>query len=116
MNGRRKMQGQPRDKMQRPDGNKAKQELQALVDQVQAGQQILSSEEADELIGTTDEAYRALIQATRAQMTMGWMMAKSQGARSTSASLRMQAQGMVVMLDLVHKAYAAGVRRGREGM
>ena len=98
------------------DGDKAGREaMQALVAQVQAAQQLLSSEEADDLIGEAleGEAYRALIQATQAQVTLGWMMAKGQGARETPAALRMQAQQMVILLDLVHKAYALGARAGR---
>jgi hypothetical protein len=112
--GKQKMREPARDKRLRPDGDKAKREMETLAAQVQAAQQLLSSEEADGIIGEADDEYRALIQAARAVTTMQWMMARGQGARETPAALRMQAQSMIIVLDLVHKAYALGVRRGEQ--
>lgn len=102
--------------MRRPDGDKGgKKNLAELSAKVQAALSLLESEEADAIIadgGGPDEVYQALIQGANAIMSMHWSAMKGQGVRQSADALRMAAQAQMIVLDLVHKAYAAGVRRG----
>lgn len=106
-------------KKRAPAGNKARQpgggkaNLDGLVATIRAAQGLIDSEGADALIGEPGEEYRALIQATQAAMTMSWAAMKAHGARETATSLQMSAQSMTIVLDLVHKAFALGVRDGQ---
>lgn len=85
-----------------------------LNDQVQTALGLLDSQTADVIIGEGDETHGLLITATRATMTLLWKLMKSFNVRETKQSLRGFSQAMVVMLTLVHYAYALGARRERE--
>lgn len=92
-----------------------KRQLDDLVAKIRTAQGLIGSEEADDAIGTPDDKYKALIQAAQAAMAMNWAAMKSHGVRQNQTSLQMSAQSMTIVLDLVHKAYALGMRRGASG-
>jgi hypothetical protein len=94
--------------------SRGKQALDELSNQVNAALELLDSDTADEIIGEQSEEYQALIQATNAIMAMQWAMMKHHGLRETKASLKRGAQGLSIVLTIVHYAYALGVQRGRE--
>lgn len=75
---------------------------------------LLDSETADQIIGEQHEDYQALIKGTRSAMTMLWMLMKSFGVKENQKSLKGFSQAMMIMLTLVHYAYALGIRRGRD--
>ena len=103
----------PNDKMLRPEGDKAGRELNILTAQVQGALGLVDGEAADVLIGEQTDEYRALIRAANAITTMNWMAMKANGVRENPATLRMSAQTQMIVLDLVHKSYALGIKRGR---
>jgi len=114
----------PNDKMRRPEGNKESRAgaqrsqeadraaLTVLTAQVQAALGLVDSETADALIGEQIDEHGALIRAANAITTMNWMAMKANGVRENPATLRMSAQTQMIVLDLVHKSYALGIRMG----
>jgi len=54
-----------------------------------------------------------LVRGVQGVYHMLWMMAKGNGMKETKASLKMGAQAMVMLLQLVHYAYALGIRQGK---
>lgn len=106
------------DKRRVPEQNKASQgngnpDLAELSEQVQEALGLLDTETADQIIGEQRPEYQTLIQAAQAIMAMNWSAMKSCGVRQNQNSLRYSAQTSAVVLDLVHKAYALGIREGR---
>ena len=95
--------------------SKEKIQLDALSAQVQAALKLLDTEAADALIGERTEDYDTLIQGANALMALDWSMKKTQGLRETQQSLKAGAQTMTMVLQLVHFAYALGVKRGKGG-
>lgn len=93
---------------------KSKGDVGELNIKVQAALGLLDSETADGIIGEQDDDYRVLIEGTQAAMTMLWMLMKSFGVKESKKALRGFSQAMLVVLTLVHYAYALGMRRGRE--
>ena len=92
-------------------GTKTLAEVQA---QVEAALKLLSSEQADQLIGKQTTEYQTLIVGVRAVMGMYWATMKAMGLRETPESLKAGAQALLMVAALVHYAYALGIRRGRE--
>jgi len=74
---------------------------------------LLTPDEADAIIGEPGDEYRALIQAAEAVPQLLWALALKNGVRKKESVLEMWAQGQMMLLQLVHDAYALGVRRGR---
>ena len=74
---------------------------------------LLTTDEADAIIGEPGDEYRALIQAAEAVPQLLWALALKNGVRKKQSVLEMWAQGQMMLLQLVHDAYALGVRRGR---
>ncbi len=69
---------------------------------------------AEQIIGSDPpEEYGILIQGTRAVHTMMWGALRQHGLRDTQSSLRAGAQALVMLLQIVNYAFAAGVRHGR---
>jgi hypothetical protein len=89
-------------------------EFDTLNAEAQGALGLLDSETADAIIGEPGEEYGELIRGARSAMTMLWMLMKSFGVKESPKSLKGFSQAMVVVLTLVHYAYALGVRRGQE--
>jgi hypothetical protein len=88
--------------------------LGEMTAEVERALSLLDSKMADDIIGEPFENYGVLIKATRSAMTMLWAMMKTFGLAQSDKSLRQFSQAMIVILTLVHYAYALGVKRGRE--
>lgn len=84
--------------------------VKELLADVQAAQKLLTTEEADTLIGEDNNTHATLVKATTSYLSMLYhtVMQTQRGKR-----LHRFAQAQLVMADLVHKAYALGVRDGR---
>ena len=83
--------------------------------QVAQALQLCDSETADEIVGSPNpDEYGVLVRGVRAGYQMLWMMAVSNGMKKNTATLKMGAQMLSILLTLVHYAYALGVRRGKE--
>ena len=113
-----KRQTGAQDKRRVPEKNKVAEgngtpKMAELSAQVQEALALLDTETADQIIGEQRPEYQTLIQAAQAIMAMNWSAMKSCGVRQNQESLRYSAQTSVVVLDLVHKAYALGIREGR---
>lgn len=87
--------------------------FEKLQAEAQTALKLLDSETADAIIGEPGEEYGELIRGSRSAMTMLWMFMKSMGVPENQKTLRGFSQAMVVVLTLVHYAYALGMRRGR---
>jgi len=89
--------------------------------QAEEALQLLDQETPDGIIGQADfgelsrtgEEHKALVQGVRGVYAMLWAMFKMHGLRQNKASLKAGAQGMAMLLTIVHYAYALGMRRGR---
>lgn len=89
--------------------------LDELRGQIETALQLCDSETADGIIGTPQpEEYGTLIEGVQGACHMLWMMAKGAGMKETKTTLKMGAQAMLMLLTLVHYAYALGMKRGSE--
>ena len=90
-------------------------ELSEARAQVEEALQLCDSETADEIVGSPNpDEYGVLVRGVRAGYQMLWMMAVSNGMKKNTATLKMGAQMLSILLTIVHYAFALGVRRGRE--
>ena len=87
--------------------------LAKLSGQVEAALGLLDTETADGIIGERTEEYDTLIQGANAVMAMNWAVMKSHGLRQSRPALKAGAQALTMVLQIVHFAYAMGLRRGR---
>lgn len=92
-------------------------QIKELGRQIEEALQLLDQETADEIIahdgGQAGEEHKTLVQGVRGACAMMWAMFKMHGLRQNKASLKAGAQGMAMLLTIVHYAYALGIRRGR---
>jgi len=81
---------------------------------VAAGLALLTTDEADKIIGVATTEYGMLIRAVEAECGL-WFALSSQrhGLRRNKGSQKTMAQAMTVLYQLLHFAYALGIRRGR---
>jgi len=77
---------------------------------------LLDSETADAIIGEPTTEYQTLVQGMEGAYLMLWIMANNNGLRKVPAVERMGSQALIVMLSLLHSAYALGIRHGRENL
>jgi len=98
--------------------DKGKQQLRRWERRIQAALSLFpSSSDADDIIGLLSEEvagqYNKLGRAAEALTQMLWAVAQANGARKTDKVLGMWARGQLVLLTLVHYAFALGVQWGR---
>lgn len=86
-------------------------QLKAFEQKLTKALGLLSLEERDNVIATTD--YHAIVSGADAHNKMTYMLARSLGLRNTKKAQKQFAQSGMVLLQLVHIAYALGVRHGR---
>ena len=85
-----------------------------IEEQVHKALKLCDSETADALIGEPQpEEYGVLVRGVRSAYQMLWMLAKSNGMQESKAVLDMGAKGLMILLTLVHYAYALGLKRGK---
>lgn len=89
--------------------------LESETAKVQAALSLLTSEQADAIIGEQTPEYRKLIRGGEALAAMVWALVQSGGAFTKEEKLEQMAQAQAVLLTLVHYAYALGMRRGKQG-
>ena len=83
--------------------------------QAEMALKLLDQETADGIIGQPPaDEYQTLVQGVRGVYAMLWAMFKMHGLRQNDASLKAGAQGMAMLLTIVHYAYALGIQRGHE--
>jgi hypothetical protein len=92
----------------------APQQIAEAQRQAEAALKLLDSQMADSIIGEPGEEYKTLVQGVKGIFAMLWAMFKLHGLRQNKNSLKASAQGMAMLLTIVHYAYALGVQRGRE--
>jgi len=78
----------------------------------EAALKLLDQETADGIIGEPGEEYQTLIQGVQGVHALLFAMYQLHGLRKNPASLRAGAQGMAMMLTIVHYAYALGIQQG----
>lgn len=88
--------------------------LEEVSARVQAALKLLDTEAADAIIQESTEEHKVLIQGVEAAMQMLWAGMQSCGARKNAKSLQYVAKTQIVLLQMVHFAYALGIKRGRE--
>ena len=82
--------------------------------QSEAALKLLTTDEADGIIGEPQpDEYGVLIRGMKGTYQMLWAVAVRNGLRPTKQTQRMGSQLLMVMVTIVHYAYAAGIRRGR---
>lgn len=96
--------------MPKPQGTTV-HELTAIVESALG---LLTSSEADTIIGERSPEYDLLIQGAQALQGLTWALAKGNGMKETVAVQRAGAQGLAALCTLVHYAYALGLRRGTD--
>lgn len=88
--------------------------VQTLTAQVESALRLLTSNDADAIIGERSPEYDLLIQGVQALQGLTWALAKGNGMRETATVLRAGAQGLATLCTIVHYAYALGIRRGMQ--
>lgn len=89
--------------------------LEKQTNAITAALTLLTPDEADAIIGEPGDEYRALIQGAEAVSQLLWALAVKNGIRKKKSVLKMWAQGQVMLLQLVHIAFAMGMRWEAEG-
>jgi hypothetical protein len=89
-------------------------EIQTADQQLKRALELLSSEEADAIIGEPGEGYQALLEGVQAAQGILWAGMKLHGVRQNPKSLKIISQNLVILQTLVHYAYALGLRRAQE--
>ena len=89
-------------------------EIQQIELDVQQALKLCDTETADALVGNPQpDEYGALIKGAQGVYSMLWMLAKENGMQQTKAVLEMGGKGLLILLTLVHYAYALGVKKGK---
>jgi len=88
--------------------------LEEVSARVQAALKLLDTDTADAIIQEPTEEHKVLIQGVEAATQMLWAGMRAQGARNNERSLEYVAKTQIVLLQMVHFAYALGIKRGRE--
>ena len=113
--GKKKMRKRPNNKMRTPEDNKAAAEqLEALRAEADAALHLLESEEADAIIGEQTPEFRQLIRGANALMGLSVAAMRSHGLRENAMTLKTEAQTLLMVAQLIHRAYALGIQRERE--
>ena len=87
--------------------------FQEAQKKAEAALALLDSETADAIIGEATEEYGKLIRGMDGAHDMMFVMAVSSGMANNEQTRKMSAQSKLVMLTLLHYAYALGVKQGR---
>ncbi|HUW13084.1 MAG TPA: hypothetical protein VM537_25390 [Anaerolineae bacterium] len=82
---------------------------------IQAALALLTTEEADAIIVEPGPGYKELVQGVEAAMGLLWAAMMKGGARENNTNVGYMAKTQVVLLQMLHFAYALGVKRGKEG-
>jgi len=86
------------------------------ADKVKAALQLLASEDADEIIKEPGPEYQVLLVAVQSVCEIIVMALKSNRIRGRRLARMVEcvAKLQIVMLQLIHLAYALGIRRGQQ--
>lgn len=101
----------------RRDRQKGKAEpdfIQGLNETVQAALGVMTSEDAEGLIGEKPDVLEVLLAGVQASVGLLWSTALAAGARKKQKTLKMVAASQVVLLTLVLYAFAKGVEHGSQ--
>jgi len=89
--------------------------LDKLVKAVQAAQRAISNEESDSAVHSASSGeYAVLIKGAEAQIQLLYAVMTSVGLRNTRRNRELFGKAQIVLLDLLHKAFACGVLSGRQ--
>ena len=90
-------------------------ELEKHSERLQEALRLIGSDEADAIIGESVPELKALHEAAESLAMMNWWVAVGHAPelQVNDDALQLAAQGQAVLLQLVHNAYALGMRRGR---
>lgn len=91
----------------------AKRKLSETQTRLEDGLNVLDSDEADQIIGEPGQGYKELIQAVQANTEMLYSLAITHGLRKNKATADVFSKSTMLMLALVHKAYALGKKHGQ---
>jgi hypothetical protein len=90
--------------------------VKELQETIEAALQLVDAEEADRIIGVEPREHRVLMQGAKAVLALEWEVLKSMGLRQNAATLRAGAQAMVMVMAIVHAAYAMGIKNCELGI
>jgi hypothetical protein len=77
---------------------------------VERGQAVVGNDEAEALVGGHAPDYDALSQAAGALVGLNWVSLLLNGVEPRGEMSKVQAQTAALAIDLVHRAWACGVR------
>lgn len=107
-----------RNKDQALERKKAQQEARAALKtaeaQMTAGLKVIEQEEADAIIGEPGQGYKELIQGLQAVNTMAYAILVRKGLKNRPDVQDVVAKASAMGIQLVHNAYAVGIREGME--
>ncbi len=89
-------------------------ELERHNKRLQRALRLVTPEEADRIIGESTRELKQLHRGAESLAMMNWWMATGNGMKKNDDTMKMQAQSQAVLLQLVHNAYALGVKAGRD--
>lgn len=94
------------------DGGRRTAQIHALVTDIEAVLEAMPTEDSQTIVGTLTDEYRLLLRAARASSGLLWANMRRYGLRHNSRSNKRMRQALMFMGELVHRAYAMGIRRG----
>jgi len=81
---------------------------------IQAALALLDTDKADEIIGEPGPEHGVLVQGVEASIQLLWAGMQNCGTRKSKIALGYTAKTQIILLQIVHFAYALGIKRGRE--
>jgi len=81
---------------------------------IQEALKLLDTDGADQIIGTPGPEHKVLVQGVEAAIQLLWAGMQRCGARKSRRALEYTAKTQIVLLQMMHFAYALGMRRARD--
>lgn len=98
----------------RARAEEGKAKLAEVNARIQAALKLLDTDAADEIIGTPWPEHKVLVQGVEAAIQLLWAGMQNCGARKSKRALEYTAKTQIMLLQMVHFAYALGIKRGRD--
>ena len=87
--------------------------LKGVTKRIEAALKLLTSEQADAIIGAPGSEYKTLIQGAQAEQSLMWELMKRNGVKDNDKTRDILGKHMSMVLTIVHYAYALGVQKGK---
>lgn len=98
----------------KPKRKSRKEIIEETQKTIEAGLALFAEGEADRIIGAPGDGYKELLNATTAVNQMEYALFTGRGLKNNPVTRETAAKTQFMMLQLIHNAYALGIKHGQE--